>query len=88
MTTNNTPRPDAAPAGDLTRWERYYLESSRRGVYASFPRNCKHADSLIDKGYIKGFGFVMGNRVEHNLTQKGIDIWEAAYAKRHATATD
>lgn len=76
-----TPRPQPS----LTRWERYYLESARRGVYASFPRHSKVADSLHAKGYISGFGFVMGNRVEHNLTQAGVDVWDTA---RPPTADD
>ena len=69
-----------APATALTRWERYYLERSRHGTYVSLPRNCAVENSLIDKGYIDGFGFVMGNRCEHRLTRKGAEIWKASHA--------
>lgn len=55
----------------IGRWEQYYLERAPHCLYVSIPKDSRVIDRLIDKKIIAGFGFVVGQRAEHNLTTYG-----------------
>lgn len=52
----------------LARWERYYLEQSIGRTHCCIPRHSKVGIRMVDKGLLRGFGFVFGKYVEWEKT--------------------